>query len=655
VIMTMQFTNANVDFKSYMERQTAVDIQNDYDLRDPNKDSEISTHKAGYEAYVDYMKRDKATEKSEAGLTPTFNAFKDNLSVEDNNELRSKLKNAQEHQNLMWQGVISFRTDFLKDQEIYDPKRGLLDQKSIKAAVRDAMPHFLQKNKFGKNSFWWADIHLNTNHVHVHFAISETGISKRPKHRSGENKGILNQSSMRQLRGNIYNNLQLSEEKNLNIQRLTELTSVREKTASHFKNKNKEKILADTLLNNAYRNLPQLRVKSFKSNKKEFKKSKYFISKYIDQQLATNNDFKKMQLLLQKQDKNYTEIYGISNSNYSKNQIRKMKTQIGNDLLKQMYAIDVTSDAVKASDVDITKQATLDQNKLALDVFKRELAGTTDEATRKKLKYQISLRRIQIRKQNLSDKLDRIHRKQKMVNYIKQQEHDPLIQYWERELTKAEILTELEARPRYTLNKEELGKRAALQLEQLDPAKISVTSRLLTKTKPYRDLNIKTQQLISKTKISDENFKSFYQRSKAQEMFHLKQMLKILDTKEAIHTNNKKMSNTKDFSIKENNAILFKQLTKQLIELNLSEVKSRGTDRNKVPKEILADKNQKILKKNRTASSSFGRGSLTQKTINGLSKFTSANISNRSQAVLKQREDMDRQIEREEEVEKSRS
>ena len=55
---------------------------------------------------------------------------------------------------------------------------GSVNQKAIKTAVMNAMPDYLKAEGLDNpQTFWWGDIHLNTNHVHVHLAISQKKLS----------------------------------------------------------------------------------------------------------------------------------------------------------------------------------------------------------------------------------------------------------------------------------------------------------------------------------------------------------------------------------------------------------------------------------------------------------------------------------------------
>lgn len=648
--MTMQFTKANDDFRTYMKRSGAVDVENDYDIR--SEEASDYTHKEGYEKYVDYMVRSKAVDNHDGELLPTFNDQVNFLTKKDEKILKQKLKSAEENNNLMWEGVVSFRTDFLADQKIYDPNSGRVDQKTIKNALRDAMPKFLKQNNFGKNAFWWANIHLNTKHVHIHFSISEEGKSRRPTHNT-EVKGVLKESSMRQLRGNVFRGLELSEERAFEIAQQQQVTEAKQKTIEEFRQKHGNELIEEALLNNAYRYLPlSPRVNSFKSNRQDFKKSKFYLQKYIDSQLANSSEFRRLKNLLSKEEKKYQKIYGITHQSYSTNQIGSIQKTIGNSLLRELYKLDKSD--LKETTFDKIQKVDLKENEIALDILKRQLSREQDADRQRKLKYQISLRRIQIRRQRLQKKIEQAVIKQAALQDLNERFKDPLLNFKLQQIAEVKQLAELSLIPSYRLSESKRGIKKHLQLKQIDPAKISVTSRLLEEDQLYRSFNQKEQDLIKKAQLPYEAFEKIYpnQKTPQEAVNYLSEMLKLLDIKKEILNNNRKMVATKDFSLKKNNAILFKKLMLQLEAMNKEgnldfKVKKKKLES---PKALLQDPKyrKKVMRLHHTR---IVNSSIAKPTLQRLTQFTQAGISNSSKRAIEQRERLDRAEERDEEKE----
>lgn len=640
----MQFKTANLGFQDYMKRTGAVDVENDYYLR--SEDEQTPDHRAGYEKYVDYMSRKKATDVKGEKLLPTFTATTNNLTKDEELTLRDKLHDAEDHQNLMWQGVISFRTDFLKEQNLYNPETGQLDQLSLKRALQNTMPNFLKRNEFGNNAFWWADIHLNTNHVHIHFGLSETGESKRPKH-GDEIKGMLKQNSMRQLRGEMFRDLELDEDRELELINLQKLNEFKQKNINEFRTIETNELIQNQILNQAYKRLPLKKpITSFKSNRKDFKGAKRLLQQYINNQLLHNNDFKKYQELLKHEQDHYINIYGISRDNYVKNQINLLKTSIGNQLLKQLYQLDESDLKSQNLTSEPIKNATLEQNQLTLDILKRKLAMEDDHEAQKKLKYQISLRRIQIRHQNLEKKLEQVSDQQNVLKKITNGQDDPLITFLQDQLRREQKLAQLSIRASYRLSPEERQLKKLLQHQLIDPIKISVTSRLLQDPTEFVKLNQEEQRLIRESRLGPNFFKNYYRSSALERIQFLKQNLVLLKTKQAIQKNNRIMSQTKDFRLKDQNSQLFRQLIQQIRSMEpnaqIQNFQVRRNSRN--------EKSNLKIKKRPNDHKVINRGLKTQ-TLNRLAAFTSATITKSSVRSLKEHERMDRAEEREEEME----
>lgn len=99
---------------------------------------------------------------------------------------------AARNNSLMWQGVVSFNSDFLERIGANDLKTGKIDQRKIKVAVQNAMPQLLRDEGLDNpNTFWWGDIHLNKEHTHVHITISQTRNTRPLK--AGEPEVLLNE------------------------------------------------------------------------------------------------------------------------------------------------------------------------------------------------------------------------------------------------------------------------------------------------------------------------------------------------------------------------------------------------------------------------------------------------------------------------------
>ncbi|BAR79271.1 hypothetical protein BASH2_pXO20109 (plasmid) [Bacillus anthracis] len=81
---------------------------------------------------------------------------------------------AQNKGSVYYQDVISFDTDFLIEQKLYDPVTDILDENRIRNASHKMMEQLFKDEQIEENNgFWFASIHRNTEHIHIHFGTVE--------------------------------------------------------------------------------------------------------------------------------------------------------------------------------------------------------------------------------------------------------------------------------------------------------------------------------------------------------------------------------------------------------------------------------------------------------------------------------------------------
>ncbi len=76
----------------------------------------------------------------------------------ETDQLRQKLDTAQVNKGVLWAGVLSFSTQYLIDNYLYDPKTEACDHQKIKASVRHSMGPLLKANGLAEKEFWLGDI-----------------------------------------------------------------------------------------------------------------------------------------------------------------------------------------------------------------------------------------------------------------------------------------------------------------------------------------------------------------------------------------------------------------------------------------------------------------------------------------------------------------
>ena len=143
-----------------------------------------------------------ATKEDSAEKTGIFTSNTLNADIEETKIIKNMLQKARSNNSILWRGVISFDNDFLAQNGLYNPKTKKVDQVGIKKAIQKAMPNVISREKLSDSAFWWGNIHLNTDNVHVHIGISEIE-SARPtffyeaRHRK-ERKGKFEQKHLKE-------------------------------------------------------------------------------------------------------------------------------------------------------------------------------------------------------------------------------------------------------------------------------------------------------------------------------------------------------------------------------------------------------------------------------------------------------------------------
>ncbi len=221
ITFMLQYTEANTQYVDYTNRDEAVKIDEELFLESNKQMVEgltkdemnriqksVPETQLNFREYIDYMNRSYATEEQSEELTAVFTQEADYLQKQRLRELKKQLETAYQNGSLLWQGVVSFDNAFLAEQGLYDISTGQADQKAIKAVMRDMMPTLIQKEGLSDSAFWWGNIHLNTDNVHIHFGLSEVESNRekifyQPRGRM-EYKGNFSQKTINRFKSGIY-------------------------------------------------------------------------------------------------------------------------------------------------------------------------------------------------------------------------------------------------------------------------------------------------------------------------------------------------------------------------------------------------------------------------------------------------------------------
>ncbi len=308
ITFMLQYTEANSQYVDYTNRSEAVKIDEELSLEinrqmieglteaELNRIQEaVPETQLNFREYIDYMNRSYATESQSEELTAVFTQEADYLQKRRLTDLKNQLEAAYQNGSLLWQGVISFDNTFLAKQGLYDVATGQVDQKAIKTVMRDMMPTLIQKERLSDSAFWWGNIHLNTDNIHIHFGLSEVESNRekifyRPRGRM-EYKGNFSQKTINRFKSGIYHGL-LKEETRSNLLRKEQvLANLKANLLTSVYQEDKITSSAEKkFLEQAYNHLPMGKKWRYGSNARDFAVSKFFLDRYLDSYLQNEGN-----------------------------------------------------------------------------------------------------------------------------------------------------------------------------------------------------------------------------------------------------------------------------------------------------------------------------------------------------------------------------
>lgn len=300
VTFMLQYTGANSGFLDYTNRAEAVDIDNELSVSTSEQligdvgldqlkkiQADVPEQSLNFPEYIDYMNRSYATEKQTSDKTAVFNQEKNHLSKEEVSQLKDQLETAYQNGSLLWQGVLSFDNSFLAKHGLYDMETGQVDQAAIKNVLRTAMPHLIQREGLSSDAFWWGNIHLNTDNIHIHFGLSEVESAREkifyaPRGRM-ELRGNFSQKSIQGLKSEIFHGLLNDQTRSRLLRQEQVLANLKTDLLRNVLQGHQVATAAEkNFLEQAYNHLPQNKNWRFKSNAKDFATSKFFLNRYLD-------------------------------------------------------------------------------------------------------------------------------------------------------------------------------------------------------------------------------------------------------------------------------------------------------------------------------------------------------------------------------------
>jgi hypothetical protein len=312
-----------------------------------------------YSVYTEYM--DNPEKQQRSGLNTRsdraaalFTATKDNLTSAEKQELKEQFEKAQKADSPMWQNVISFTTEFLVQNGMYDKASGLLDEEKMRTVTRLAMAEMLKNEHMEASAVWSASIHYNTDNIHVHIAVVEpipTRIKKEILEQKEDGttekkvqfRGSLRPSTFQKMKSKVVNNIVNRQPELTMINDIIRKSIVSEKRQWQA---SKDEKLRGAFIN-LYRQLPEnRRFWSYNMNALLPVRPQIdqFSKLYID--LYHREDFAELTRKLEDQEKYLQSVYGSGKQklykNYASTKLQDLYTRMGNAVLRELREYDKT-------------------------------------------------------------------------------------------------------------------------------------------------------------------------------------------------------------------------------------------------------------------------------------------------------------------------
>lgn len=490
---------------------------------------------------------------------------------------------------MLWQGVVSFNPDFLERAKLYDPETGVVNQRAIKRSVQKAIPEMLKQEELNvPETFWWADVHLNTNHVHVHIGISQTKNTRALKF--GEPKGTFQIKSLKKIKSIVHREVEdkVSRKQDINLEKkIDELKKdVVDQLKENLQQQQQQKILEQIWY--ALPNYKDKRRWRASNNSYDFREAKLLAGKLVDDLLKTdlNQDYEKYLLAIKQKDSDNREKYGQNISDSIPKKQKDLHDYLMNRVFDELKKVDAVS--TKNNFSERVKWLGIEGNNELIEVLSKQLKNTKSDITAKKLKKEIGIRKyyvgILIKENKNENYLDQISELKEKG--LKNNVQDYLI----NDLQEKYRLGVLQLIPRNKRDNDNKTEYQKLVNKHADVSQLSVkkiNEETVAQKNQYLDEWLK---VVKNTK--DPNVQ-IYLKNQGLENVNLSEYVdlqkRIMQAKLAIKDNNKKYANNVSLR-NQKNGKLFKQLKKDYedlkninskIDLNQTQIRLNQTSNSK--------------------------------------------------------------------------
>jgi len=298
------------DYLNYMDRSETHDKVN------------------AFEKYQDYM----SNEEKSTGL---FTSSKDSLNDKDKEYFKEEFKKSQESGSNLWQDVISFDNDWLKESGVLENKN--IDNKQIQDATRSAVQDMLKKEGMIDSAIWTGAIHYNTDNIHVHVAIVQT--------KNFKERGKRKQASIDSMKSKVANKITDRSKHNEKLNEFIRervITSKRDDPFLSLKNQIMNRELVRQF-KKIHKQLPDDK-RMWRYNMNVIQEVRPEIDKLTTLYIEKNfkEEFKDFQKQLVKEVDVHKRMYGNSanSERYRETKMTDLYTRMGNTILKEVSEYD---------------------------------------------------------------------------------------------------------------------------------------------------------------------------------------------------------------------------------------------------------------------------------------------------------------------------
>lgn len=598
IILTFKFeTSTSVEnfsrYADYTDRESAVMVENVEKAFEEHLDPEPD-----FEKMIGYMKRDTAVVNMDERRTGLFTENSNNITVDEMEELKNKLNEAQLNGNNLWNPVVSFDVEYMirvgilkynpelefkidhldkifkaaekekpkNPKKIYQAKKELelaakqreVDQDRLKSVIQSNMGKFLKAEGFDETAFWWGSVHLNTKHIHVHISFSELKNSRKlmnvEKKIDGEirqlkePRGKLKEKSIKRLKSNLYRSLEIDENRAERIMKEKEVgfhrCAIFEKMKDFPKSKNS---LLNFYIRQTFENLPEDKKWNYKSNRKEFQKSKSYLTAFVEEYLRTDakDEYEAFTQATRNQLRDYESVYSKKENFDLEKSVAKrqqvLKEEIANRVLKQLKNHHIEKNKY-GEDFEFLNSKELEQVVEDLKQTKLPSKELGQYKWQLRVSYAETEEQYFISESRNMDKFEDLEGNARLKNFAKQSFSEQI------------DLARLNQISAYQLSKSDEDKKRQLSLKYSSARKLPIdklTDSLLEQ-KLYQ-INLE-QDIIKQTK-DKAIIKAIYHSGVKQAIKHLEDEKRILLIKSQIGKNNRSQNQSQ-------NRALFQELKK---------------------------------------------------------------------------------------------